>query len=210
GVDWLAQASRLGWTPSHPAFDRNPLDLADEAARAGKPVADHVVDELRSGRLGFAAEDPDNPRNFPRVLTVWRANLLGSSGKGMEYFLRHLLGADDAVRGRESPPGLRPAGAAWPARAPRGNLDPLTPLDFRRASTGTTGAVVLPAAPGYEKHAIPPPAMPPFTPSFTPAIAPPWETRTDFDAFRLIAEDFSRLAAARLGTRTDVVAAPLM
>src|SRR5262249_35276858 len=78
-VDCLAQASRLGWTPSHPAFDRNPLDLADEAVRAGKPVADHVVDELRSGRLGFAAEDPDNPRNFPRVLTVWRANLLGSS-----------------------------------------------------------------------------------------------------------------------------------
>ena len=26
-ADCLAQASRLGWTPSHPAFDRNPLDL---------------------------------------------------------------------------------------------------------------------------------------------------------------------------------------
>ena len=31
-ADTLAQASRMGWTPSHPAFDRNPLDLADEAA----------------------------------------------------------------------------------------------------------------------------------------------------------------------------------
>ena len=31
-------------------------------------------------------------------MTVWRANLLGSSGKGMEYFMRHLLGIEDAVR----------------------------------------------------------------------------------------------------------------
>ena len=61
---------------------------------------DYVVDELKAGRLRFAAEDPDNPANFPRVMTVWRANLLGSSGKGMEYFMRHLLGAEDAVRAR--------------------------------------------------------------------------------------------------------------
>ena len=33
-------------------------------------------------------------------MTVWRANLLGSSGKGMEYFMRHLLGVEDAVRAR--------------------------------------------------------------------------------------------------------------
>ena len=35
-ADTLAQASRMGWTPSHPAFDRNPLDLADEAAAASR------------------------------------------------------------------------------------------------------------------------------------------------------------------------------
>ena len=45
-------------------------------------------------------------------MTVWRANLLGSSGKGMEYFMRHLLGVDDAVRAGESPPALRPAEVA--------------------------------------------------------------------------------------------------
>ena len=32
-ADSLVQAGRMGWTPSHPAFNRNPLDLADEAAR---------------------------------------------------------------------------------------------------------------------------------------------------------------------------------
>ncbi|MYS78081.1 molybdopterin-dependent oxidoreductase, partial [Streptomyces sp. SID5926] len=101
-ADCLAQAVRLGWTPGHPGFDRNPLDLADEAAAAGRPVAEHVVDELKAGRLRFAVEDPDDPANFPRVLTVWRANLLGSSGKGNEYFLRHLLGTDAAVRSAET------------------------------------------------------------------------------------------------------------
>jgi nitrate reductase alpha subunit len=209
-ADCLAQASRLGWTPSHPAFDRNPLDLADQAARAGQPVPDYVVAELRAGRLRFAGENPDDPRNWPRVLTVWRANLLGSSGKGMEYFMRHLLGADDAVRAAESPPEMRPAGVTWQEDAPRGKLDLLTAIDFRMTSTCTYADVVLPAATWYEKHDISTTDMHPFVHSFNPAIAPPWETRTDFEAFTLIAAEFSRLAAASLGKRTDVIAAPLM
>ena len=39
----------------------------------------------------MAALDPDDPENWPRNLFVWRSNLLGSSGKGHEYFLKHLL-----------------------------------------------------------------------------------------------------------------------
>jgi nitrate reductase / nitrite oxidoreductase, alpha subunit len=209
-ADALAQASRLGWTPSHPAFDRNPLDLADEAAAAGKSVNDHVTGELTAGRLHFAGEDPDDPRNFPRVMTIWRANLLGSSGKGMEYFMRHLLGVEDAVRAAESPERLRPAEVTWREQAPRGKLDLVTTIDFRMTSTCTYSDIVLPAATWYEKHDISTTDMHPFVHSFNPAIAPPWETRTDFEAFRLIAEQFSRLAGAHLGTRTDVLAAPLL
>jgi Molybdopterin oxidoreductase len=78
-ADVLAASARMGWMPSHPAFNRNPLDLADEAAAAGKEPGQFVVDELRAGRLRFAGEDPDAPENWPRVLTMWRANLLGSS-----------------------------------------------------------------------------------------------------------------------------------
>ncbi len=208
-ADCLARASRLGWTPSHPAFGRNPLDLCDEAARAGVPVADYLVGELAGGRLRFAAEDPDDPANWPRVLTVWRANLLGSSGKGMEYFMRHLLGTHDAVRAQESPETLRPAEVIWRDEAPRGKLDLLTAIDFRMTSTCTFADVVLPAATWYEKHDLSSTDMHPFVHSFNPAIAPPWETRTDFDAFTAIARDFSRLAATHLGTRTDVVAVPL-
>jgi nitrate reductase alpha subunit len=206
----LAQASRLGWTPSHPAFGRNPLDLCDEAGRAGVPVPEYLVRELREGRLRFAAEDPDDPANWPRVLTVWRANLLGSSGKGMEYFMRHLLGTHDAVRAEESPQDLRPAEVTWREETPRGKLDLLTTIDFRMTSTCTFSDVVLPAATWYEKHDISTTDMHPFVHSFNPAIAPPWQTRTDFDAFAAIAAGFSRLAAKHLGKRTDVVAVPLL
>jgi nitrate reductase / nitrite oxidoreductase, alpha subunit len=209
-ADCLAQAGRLGWTPSHPAFDRNPLDVADDAARAGRPVGEHIVDELRAGRLHFADTDPDDPANFPRVMTVWRANLLGSSGKGMEYFMRHLLGIEDAVRAQESPPELRPAEVVWRDEAPRGKLDLVTAIDFRMTSTCTHADIVLPAATWYEKHDISTTDMHPFVHSFNPAIAPPWESRTDFEAFATIGRDFSRLAANHLGTRTDVIAAPLM
>jgi nitrate reductase alpha subunit len=209
-ADTLAQASRMGWTPSHPAFDRNPLDLADDAARAGQSVSDYVVAELKAGRLSFAGEDPDAPANFPRVMTVWRANLLGSSGKGMEYFMRHLLGVDDAVRAGESPAPLRPAEVRWHEDAPRAKLDLVTTIDFRMTSTCTYSDIVLPAATWYEKHDISTTDMHPFVHSFNPAIAPPWQTRTDFDAFAAIAAEFSRLAAAHLGKRTDVLAVPLM
>ena len=92
-IDAHAKAVRMGWMPSCPTFDRNPLDLVDEAEAAGVDPADHVVSELRSGRLRFAVDDPSAPSSFPRVFFVWRSNLLGSSGKGQEYFLKHLLGA---------------------------------------------------------------------------------------------------------------------
>src|SRR3546814_14677894 len=51
--------------------------------------------------------------------------------------------------------------------------------------------------------------MHPFVNSFNPAIAPPWQTRTDWEIWKTIAEKFSELAAERLGVRRDVVAVPL-
>jgi len=209
-ADVIAQSARMGWMPSYPTFDRNPLDLADEAARAGRPVADHVVEELKAGRLGFAGEDPDAPENYPRVLSIWRANLLGSSAKGNEYFLKHLLGTtESSVRATETPPGQRPRDVVWHDTAPEGKLDLLLTLDFRMTSTTVFCDVVLPAATWYEKHDLNTTDMHPFVHSFNPAIPPPWQTRTDWDAWVTIASAFSRLAAHHLGVRQDVVAMPL-
>jgi len=210
-ADLIAQSARLGWMPSYPTFDRSPFDLAEEAKAAGKPAAQHVVEQLSSGALRFACEDPDSPQNFPRVLAVWRANLLGSSAKGNEYFLKHLLGADSSLRAEQAPPeGIRPREVTWHDEAPEGKLDLLLSLDFRQTSTTVFSDVVLPAATWYEKHDLNTTDMHPFVHSFNPAIAPPWQTRTDWDAWQAIATRFSELAADHLGTRTDVVAVPLL
>ncbi len=210
-VDCHALAARLGWLPSYPTFDRNPLELTDEAKAAGAEPADHVVSELKEGRLGFACEDPDDPANFPRVLSLWRANLLGSSSKGHEYFLRHLLGVPDAaVRSEESGPEHRPEEVEWHDEAPVGKLDLFTTLDFRMNGSCIYSDVVLPAATWYEKHDISSTDLHPFVHPFNAAIPPPWEAKTDWDAFNRIATEFSRLAEKHLGTRTDLVAAPLL
>ncbi|MBB5112559.1 nitrate reductase subunit alpha [Micromonospora profundi] len=210
-MDLLAQSARSGWMPSMPTFDRSPLDLADEAlaARPDDP-AGWVAERLGEGDVTFACTDPDAPENWPRVLTVWRANLLGSSAKGNEYFLRHLLGTDANLRAEEAPEELRPKDVTWREEAPEGKLDLLLSLDFRMTSTTLFSDIVLPAATWYEKHDLSSTDMHPFVHAFTPAINPPWQTRTDFDAFHGIAKAFSTLAGPRLGVRKDLVAAPLL
>ena len=207
-ADNIALASRLGWMPSYPTFNRNPLDLADEALRLGKDASIHVVDGLKSGHLQFACEDPDAPENFPRCLTVWRSNLLGSSAKGNEYFLKHLLGTDSNVAARDED-AVRPQEVRWREEAPVGKLDLLLSLDFRNTSTTLFSDIVLPAATWYEKHDLSSTDMHPFVHAFSPAISPPWETKTDFEAFHRIARGFSWLADRHLGKRKDIVAVPL-
>jgi nitrate reductase alpha subunit len=210
-ADLIAQSARSGWMPSYPTFDRSSLDLADEAlaARPDDP-AGHVAEELAAGRIRFAAEDPDAPENWPRLLTVWRANLIGSSGKGHEYFLRHLLGTDGAVRAREAEAEFRPVDVTWRDPAPEGKLDLLLALDFRMTSTTMFADVVLPAATWYEKHDLSSTDLHPYVHAFNPAIAPPWQSRTDFDAFHAIGRAFAAMAGKHLGVRRDLVAAPLM
>ncbi|WP_454777676.1 nitrate reductase subunit alpha [Georgenia muralis] len=208
-ADTLVEASRRGWMPSYPTFDRNPLDLTDEAAAAGKEVPAHIVDELAAGRLHYAVEDPDAPENFPRVLTVWRSNLLGSSSKGNEYFLKHLLGTEASVRAAESTPDRRPRDMVWREEAPEGKVDLLTTIDFRNTSTTLFSDVVLPAATWYEKYDLNSTDMHPFVHAFTPAINPPWQTRSDYAIFQSLARRVGELSHGHLGVRRDVVAAPL-
>ena len=209
-MDTIALSARLGWMPSYPQFDRNPLDVADDAAAAGQEVSAYVADQLRDRTLTFAIEDPDAPQNWPRCLTLWRANLLGSSGKGDEYFLKHLLGTHNNLMADLTPPDRRPRDVAWRDEdPPEGKLDLLLSLDFRMTSSTLLSDIVLPAATWYEKHDLNTTDMHPFVHAFSPAIDPPFESRTDFDAFHAIGRRFSELARTHLGVRRDVVAVPL-
>lgn len=208
-MDLLAQSVRLGWSPSYPTFDRSSLQLADDADAAGMDAPAYVAQQLKEGALRFAVEDPEHEDNHPRILSLWRSNLLGSSAKGNEYFLRHLLGTDSAATAVEAPPDKRPRDVEWPDKAAEGRLDLLTTIDFRMTSSTIFSDVVLPAATWYEKHDLSTTDMHPFVHSFNPAISPPWETKSDWDTWKVIARRFSELAVDHLGTRKDVVAKPL-
>ena len=93
-------AARLGWLPSYPQFNHNPLDLCREAVEQGaasdEEIVARAVERLKSGDLKFALADADSPENFPRVQFFWRANVLGASAKGHEYFMKHMLGTDNS------------------------------------------------------------------------------------------------------------------
>ncbi|MGW2425129.1 nitrate reductase subunit alpha [Streptomyces sp. NPDC001709] len=205
GADCLALSARAGWMPSYPTFNRNSLDLAGQF---GDPAANAVA-ELRAGTLKFACEDPDAPENWPRVLTLWQADLLGSSAKGAEYFTRHLLGTHSSPRAEEAAPGERPRDVTWRQRAPEGKLDLLLSLDFRQTSSTLLSDVVLPAATWYEKHDLSSTDLHPYVHPLTPAVEPPWQARTDFDTFKALARKLSELAVEHLGVRKDLVATPL-
>jgi nitrate reductase alpha subunit len=211
-ADYNVIAARLGWLPSYPQFNRNPLELCREAAEGGaktnQEIVAHVVDRLKGGEVRFALEDPDSPENFPRVLFLWRANLLGASGKGHEYFLRHLLGTQHAVLNTESP--IRPSEIEWREPAPEGKLDLLVTLELRMSTSALYADIALPAAGWYEMHDLSTTDLHTFIHPFNPAIDPPWEAKTNWEQFKAIAEKFSELAERYLRPAQDLVATPLL
>ena len=61
-IDTIALSARLGWMPSYPQFDRNPLDVPTRPPRAGDAGAPPSSAQLQDGRCGFAIETPTRRR----------------------------------------------------------------------------------------------------------------------------------------------------
>jgi nitrate reductase alpha subunit len=179
------------------------------AAAAGKAPNAYLVENLKSGKVNFAFEDPDNPVNFPRNLFVWRSNLLGSSGKGHEYFLKYLFGATHGVQGKDlgEEGGEKPLEVKW-RKGAEGKLDLLVTLDFRMSTTCMYSDIVLPTATWYEKNDLNTSDMHPFIHPLSAAVDPAWESRTDWDIFKGIAKAFSETCPGHLGVEKDIVALP--
>ncbi|MDO9306937.1 MAG: molybdopterin-dependent oxidoreductase, partial [Mesorhizobium sp.] len=211
-IDYNVRAERMGWLPSAPQFETNPLQVAKDAAAVGMEAKDYVAKSLKDGTLKMSCEDPDNPKNWPRNLFVWRSNLLGSSGKGHEYFLKHLLGTTHGVLGKDL--GVegrtKPAEVAWHEHAPEGKLDLLVTLDFRMSTTCVYSDIVLPTATWYEKNDLNTSDMHPFIHPLTGAVDPAWEARSDWEIYKGIAKAFSDVAPEVLGVEKDVVLNPIM
>lgn len=211
-IDYNVRAERMGWLPSAPQLEDNPLTVAAKAKAAGQEPKDYVADALKSGELKLSCHDPDNPKNWPRNLFVWRSNLLGSSGKGHEYFLKHLLGTANGVMGKDlgEEGKQKPEDVVWHETAPEGKLDLLVTLDFRMSTTCMYSDIVLPTATWYEKNDLNTSDMHPFIHPLTSAVDPVWGARSDWEIYKGIAKAFSEVAPEILAKETDVVLAPIL
>jgi nitrate reductase alpha subunit len=211
-IDYNVRAERMGWLPSAPQLETNPLTVAARASSRGLEPPDYVAQALKSGELKLACEDPDKPANWPRNLFVWRSNLLGASGKGHEYFLKHLLGTTHGVLGKDlgATGRQKPREVAWHDEAPEGKLDLLVTLDFRMSTTCVYSDIVLPTATWYEKNDLNTSDMHPFIHPLTAAVDPLWECKSDWDIYKSIARTFSDVAPEVLGVEKDVVLTPIM
>ncbi len=210
-IDFNVRAERMGWLPSAPQLQSNPLDVAKAAEAAGQDPAEYARAELAAGRLKLACQDPDNPLNWPRNLFVWRSNILGSSGKGHEYFLKHLLGTTHGVQGKDLGQAgqQKPLDVVWRDEAPEGKLDLLVTLDFRMSTTCVYSDIVLPTATWYEKNDLNTTDLHPFIHPLSAAVDPVWESRSDWEIYKGFAKSFSEIAPEVLGKEQDIVLTPM-
>lgn len=210
-IDYNVRAERMGWLPSAPQLKTHPQQLVRDAAAQGMEPKDYVVQSLKNGSLELSCQDPDDPANWPRNMFVWRSNILGSSGKGHEYFLKHLLGTSHGVQGgelgRDEP---KPTEVKWHANAPQGKLDLLVTLDFRMSTTCLYSDIVLPTATWYEKNDLNTSDMHPFIHPLSTAVDPAWQARSDWDIYKGFAKAFSEVCVGHLGVEKEVVLTPLM
>jgi nitrate reductase alpha subunit len=230
-IDYNVRAERMGWLPSAPQLKTNPLQVVKDATAAGLDAKDYAVKALKDGSLRMSCEDPDAPQNWPRNLFVWRSNLLGSSGKGHEYFLKHLLGTSHGVQGKDlgetvdphAPRGgepalgrpgggfdAKPTEVVWHDKAPEGKLDLLVTLDFRMSTTCLYSDIVLPTATWYEKNDLNTSDMHPFIHPLSTAVDPAWQSRSDWEIYKGFARKFSEVCIGHLGVEREVVLTPLM
>ncbi len=211
-MDHQVRAVRRGWLPFYPQFDRSSIEIVREAEQAGcsteKEIVDWVVAKLKNRELKFAVEDPDAPENWPRVWYIWRGNALMSSAKGHEYFLKHYLGTHTNTVSEDLAEGSAEE-VVW-RDAPEGKMDLVVDLNFRMDTSALYSDIVLPAATWYEKSDINSTDMHSFIHPLSKAVPPCWESKSDWQIFRSIAQKFSELAEKHFdGPVKDLVASAL-
>lgn len=211
-IDYNVRAEKMGWLPSAPQLGVNPLNIAKQAKEAGLDPVQYTVDQLKSGDINMACEDPDKPQNFPRNMFIWRSNLLGSSGKGHEYMLKHLLGTSNGLLGKDlgETGGIKPEEVVWHEQETTGKLDLLVTLDFRMSTTCLYSDIVLPTATWYEKDDMNTSDMHPFIHPLSTAVDPAWESRSDWDIYKGLAKKFSEVCVGHLGVEQDIVTLPTL
>lgn len=212
-LDAQIRAVRMGWLPSYPQFNISSLEIIRKAEQAGAKsdaeIKQWVVDQLKSGELKFAVQDPDAPENWPRLWFIWRGNALSASAKGQEYFFKHYLGTHNQLISDEVDKSTF-QDVNYLDDAPEGKFDLVVDVNFRMDTSALYSDIVLPTASWYEKDDLNTTDMHSFIHPLQMAVPPSWESKTDWNIFRIIADKVSELAETHLpGPVRDLVAMPL-
>lgn len=211
--DYNVLAARMGWLPSYPTFNKGGQAIVDEARANGATnpaeINNYLVKQLKEEKINFSISDPDAPENFPRNLIIWRANLITSSSKGHEYFLKYLLGTKNGLF-EEEYMEAEPKEIKMREAPTDGKLDLLVTLDFRMAGSALYSDIVLPAATWYEKDDLSSTDMHSYIHPFQAAVDCPWETKDDWGIFQALGKAVSKLAQeVDMKPYEDIVAVPL-
>jgi nitrate reductase alpha subunit len=213
-MDLEAMAVRMGWMPFYPQWNRNPIELVQEAEKLGirspEGILDWVKDRIVDGHVKLAVDDPDAEESWPRVWLIWRGNAISSSAKGHEFFLRHYLGTHDNVVAEEhAKDHVRTVTFREPA--PRGKMDLVVDINFRMDTSALYSDIVLPTATWYEKHDLNTTDLHSYVHPLQAAVPPVWESKSDWEIFKAFAQKVSELASAVFehGKARDIVWSPL-
>lgn len=209
-ADLIFKSVRMGWMPFYPQFDKNVLNFSKEAGSSeSETVKNYVIEKLKSHELKYSISDPDTDVNFPRVWIIWRGNAISGSMKGHEYAIKHYLGTHSNLIAKDNEEE-KTEELKWHDVAPVGKMDLVVDLNFRMDSSALYSDIVLPAASWYEKNDLNSTDLHSFIHPLSAAIAPVWESKTDWEIFRSIAFETTRLAKKHLSEpQIDIVAVPL-
>ena len=125
-ADCNVLAARLGWMPSYPTFDRNPLELTREAASAGVDLAAYVVERLRDGVAPLRRRGPGRAGELPArpdALARQPARLLEQGPRVLSPPRARRRGRRRAKRG--AAPDERPNEVVWREEAPTREVRPV-------------------------------------------------------------------------------------
>jgi complex iron-sulfur molybdoenzyme family reductase subunit alpha len=164
------------WTYCH-------SQMHDPHLTNGKPIEHYILESVRNGWMpmwpknDWASLTPDQMHELPRrprSLIVWRANYLNQA-KGNEAILKSL----------------------WK------DLDLIVDINFRMDTTALYSDVVLPASSYYEKTDLNSTDCHSFIHPFSKALDPLFESKTDWDIFKALAQKVEERAKARGMTEFD-------
>ena len=212
-IDYNVRAERMGWLPSAPQLQTNPLQVVRDAAKADMEPREFAIKGAQGRhRCKMSCEDPDHPDNWPRNMFVWRSQHPGLQRQGPRVLPQAPAGHEQRRAGQgprsRATPGRQEV--AWHEQAPEGKLDLLVTLDFRMSTTCLYSDIVLPTATWYEKNDLNTSDMHPFIHPLSTAVDPAWQSRSDWDIYKGFARKFSEVCVGHLGVEREVVLTPLM